>query len=410
MDRVPAWPQGGSRCREVIGAMSYALDLTEGEPPGHALRSCLIGMRLAEETGLDARGRARISSTRCCSRTPAARPTRPAWPRCSAPTTTRPSAPRSAWTGRGRCPRSRGRCAPSRRAARLARGSTACGDPGRGRGDARADAGPLRARRGDRAHARLLRRRPRRRSARSTSTGTAAASRTACAATEIPLLGADPLPRADGRGLPRAPAALGAACDGRATRRGQLVRPGAGRRAARRPRRRGVLGRRWTTPTSRPWRAARTGSLVVDERPARPHRRGLRRRHRREVAVDLPALGSRLIDRGRASPPAARLPTRTRCATCGRAALLHDIGKLGVSNRILDKPGTADRRRVRARPGASADHRADPRAGPRLRDARAARRRPPRAARRQRLPAGARRARPDDADARCSRWPTSTRR
>jgi HD-GYP domain-containing protein (c-di-GMP phosphodiesterase class II) len=39
---------------ELIGAMSYALDLTEGEPPGHAARSCLIGMRLAEELELDA--------------------------------------------------------------------------------------------------------------------------------------------------------------------------------------------------------------------------------------------------------------------------------------------------------------------------------------------------------------------
>jgi HD-GYP domain-containing protein (c-di-GMP phosphodiesterase class II) len=37
---------------EVIGALSYALDLTEGEPPGHAVRTCMIGMRLAEELGL----------------------------------------------------------------------------------------------------------------------------------------------------------------------------------------------------------------------------------------------------------------------------------------------------------------------------------------------------------------------
>ena len=29
----------------MIGGLSYALDLTEGEPPGHAVRSCLIGMR-----------------------------------------------------------------------------------------------------------------------------------------------------------------------------------------------------------------------------------------------------------------------------------------------------------------------------------------------------------------------------
>jgi HD-GYP domain-containing protein (c-di-GMP phosphodiesterase class II) len=38
----------------LIGALSYALDMTEGEPPGHAVRSCLIGMRLADELGLDA--------------------------------------------------------------------------------------------------------------------------------------------------------------------------------------------------------------------------------------------------------------------------------------------------------------------------------------------------------------------
>ncbi len=42
---------------EVIGALSYALDLTEGEPPGHAQRSCLIGMRLAHELGLDSETR-----------------------------------------------------------------------------------------------------------------------------------------------------------------------------------------------------------------------------------------------------------------------------------------------------------------------------------------------------------------
>ena len=36
----------------VLSAMSYALDLTEGQPQGHAARSCLIGMRLAEELRL----------------------------------------------------------------------------------------------------------------------------------------------------------------------------------------------------------------------------------------------------------------------------------------------------------------------------------------------------------------------
>jgi hypothetical protein len=37
----------------VIGALSYALDLTEGEPSGHAARSCMIGMRLAQVLRLD---------------------------------------------------------------------------------------------------------------------------------------------------------------------------------------------------------------------------------------------------------------------------------------------------------------------------------------------------------------------
>ena len=42
---------------ELIGALSYALDMAEGEPPGHAVRSCLIGMRLGDELGLDAQAR-----------------------------------------------------------------------------------------------------------------------------------------------------------------------------------------------------------------------------------------------------------------------------------------------------------------------------------------------------------------
>jgi hypothetical protein len=37
---------------EVLGALSYALDITEGEPPGHAVRTLAIGMRLAEQLRL----------------------------------------------------------------------------------------------------------------------------------------------------------------------------------------------------------------------------------------------------------------------------------------------------------------------------------------------------------------------
>jgi len=51
---------GRIRLSEVIGGLSYALDLTEGEPPGHAVRSCVIGMRIADELGLDATTRSRL--------------------------------------------------------------------------------------------------------------------------------------------------------------------------------------------------------------------------------------------------------------------------------------------------------------------------------------------------------------
>jgi HD-GYP domain-containing protein (c-di-GMP phosphodiesterase class II) len=44
----------------VIGALSYALDVTEGEPPGHAVRTCQIGMRLAHALELDAAARSRL--------------------------------------------------------------------------------------------------------------------------------------------------------------------------------------------------------------------------------------------------------------------------------------------------------------------------------------------------------------
>jgi putative nucleotidyltransferase with HDIG domain len=37
---------------EVISALSFAIDLTEGTVHGHSLRSCLLGMRIAEEAGL----------------------------------------------------------------------------------------------------------------------------------------------------------------------------------------------------------------------------------------------------------------------------------------------------------------------------------------------------------------------
>jgi HD-GYP domain-containing protein (c-di-GMP phosphodiesterase class II) len=45
---------------EVLTALSHALDLTEGQPLGHTVRTCLIGMRLAEERGMSGTDRAAL--------------------------------------------------------------------------------------------------------------------------------------------------------------------------------------------------------------------------------------------------------------------------------------------------------------------------------------------------------------
>lgn len=47
-------PHSVVRMSEVVSALSSALDIVEGQPEGHAVRTCLIGMRLAEVIGLPA--------------------------------------------------------------------------------------------------------------------------------------------------------------------------------------------------------------------------------------------------------------------------------------------------------------------------------------------------------------------
>jgi HD-GYP domain-containing protein (c-di-GMP phosphodiesterase class II) len=47
----------GFRLSEILSALSYALDITEGQPEGHAVRTCLIGMRLAQVVGFPAADR-----------------------------------------------------------------------------------------------------------------------------------------------------------------------------------------------------------------------------------------------------------------------------------------------------------------------------------------------------------------
>ena len=50
----PASPENASTIAlaDVIAALSYALDITEGQPKGHSAKSCLIAMRVAQEIGL----------------------------------------------------------------------------------------------------------------------------------------------------------------------------------------------------------------------------------------------------------------------------------------------------------------------------------------------------------------------
>lgn len=45
------------RLAEIMEALSKALDMTEGQPPGHCIRCCFIGMRMADVLGLDDRDR-----------------------------------------------------------------------------------------------------------------------------------------------------------------------------------------------------------------------------------------------------------------------------------------------------------------------------------------------------------------
>ena len=45
---------------EVMASLSHALDLTEGQPVGHSIRSCLIAMRIARELGLAAQQRSAL--------------------------------------------------------------------------------------------------------------------------------------------------------------------------------------------------------------------------------------------------------------------------------------------------------------------------------------------------------------
>ena len=40
----------GMRLAELIGSLSHALDLTEGQPKGHCVRACWIGVHVVHPT------------------------------------------------------------------------------------------------------------------------------------------------------------------------------------------------------------------------------------------------------------------------------------------------------------------------------------------------------------------------
>jgi putative nucleotidyltransferase with HDIG domain len=48
---------------ELVSALSYALDLTEGQPMGHSARVCILGMRIAAEIGMELDRRAELYYT-----------------------------------------------------------------------------------------------------------------------------------------------------------------------------------------------------------------------------------------------------------------------------------------------------------------------------------------------------------
>lgn len=53
MSKNPFPPTTGLQLAELISALSHALDLTEGQPQGHCVRCCWIGMHLGQALGLD---------------------------------------------------------------------------------------------------------------------------------------------------------------------------------------------------------------------------------------------------------------------------------------------------------------------------------------------------------------------
>ena len=317
----------------VIGALSHALDIAEGQRPGHAVRSCLIGMRLAAELDLDAAERsdlfyALLLKDAGCS----ANAHRMATLFETDDRAAKASAKLVDWTGRRASLlwslRTAAPGAGLRRRLAVLRALRDEGDVTRSFMEARCDRGA--------EIARML----------FLSEETAAGIRSLDE-------------HWDGRGMPdglrgeEIPLAARVLCLAQTI---EVFHAQGGVKAARAvaKRRRG----RWFDPAlvdaflrfcgdARFWartRGARRFAVGAggprDRRRRRspgPHRRGVRARDRRQVAVHRPPLPARGRDRRR-DRRGARFRQPTSASILRRAALLHDIGKLAISNRILDKP------------------------------------------------------------------------
>ena len=115
---------------------------------------------------------------------------------------------------------------------------------------------------------------------------------------------------------------------------------------------------------------------------SRRHRRGVRPGDRRQEPVHVGPFGTRRRACRRHWRAAWRA-RRPRAAGCAARRFLHDVGKLGVSNAILDKPAGLDDRRMGGDARSCRAYPRNPRPDRRLRRSRRHCRRAPRAARRR---------------------------
>ena len=387
----PGRSGGGAAVRGHRRALARA---RHDRGPARRARRAHVPDRHAHRARAAARRRSRATRciTRCCSRTSAARRRPRACASCSAPTTSRSRRTASSSTGRSRP-----------QVARYTSRHVAAGWPHRARASARS-----------RCCARW--------SAEGKAIVETRCDRGAAIVSEPRLPGGERAEAVCGarRALGRQRAAV-AAC--RATRSRSLARIAclsADRRGLLRDARRRARRTRWCasaagagstrrSPTSllaigpddravgRPARATTCAALVRDLEPAdrvagadeagtRPRLRGVRGRHRREVAVHRPPLARRR-DLRRPDRPRARPRPGRSCATCAAPGCCTTSASSAIPNTILDKPGKLTDEEfaaIRLHPALHA--RASSRGIPAFAPLRRGRRGPPRAPGRPRLP------------------------